>query len=125
MTKILFFILAIAAFLLNSCYYDKESQLYPVAGTSCDTTNITYSVTIKDILQNNSCLNCHSGSAASGGNVMLDNYTSLKQYVQNGQLYGSISHNPAYVPMPQGGNQLSACDIKKIKIWIDSGTPNN
>lgn len=116
---------AIFLFLVSSCYYDVESQLYPAGGTSCDTANISYSITIKNILQNNACLSCHSGSGASGGNIVLDNYNSLKVYAGNGQLYGSISHNPGFVPMPQGGNKVSDCDLNKVKIWINAGILNN
>ena len=110
---------------LNSCYYDVESQLYPNGSTTCDTTSVTYSLTVRSILQANSCLGCHSGSGASGGNVILDNYNSVKLYAQNGKLYGSINHSPGYIAMPQGGNKISPCNISKVKKWIDSGTPNN
>ncbi|MFI5188445.1 MAG: hypothetical protein ACHQF0_17060 [Chitinophagales bacterium] len=126
MKKIIFslFVAAIFLFSLNSCYYDTESLLYPTAAT-CDTTNITYSVTIKNILQNNSCIACHSGTAAAGGNIILDNYNSVNTYAANGKLYGSINHDPGYIAMPQGGNKLTSCDIKKVKIWIIAGMQNN
>lgn len=112
-------------FVLNSCYYDVESQLYPVGSTSCDTTTVTYSITIRNILQTNSCLGCHSGSAASGGNIILDNYNSVKIYAQNGKLYGSISHASGYIAMPQGGNKLSSCTLLQVKKWVDLGMLNN
>jgi hypothetical protein len=123
-----FYILLIIAILMvfaSSCYYDVESQLYPAGGTSCDTTNISYSTTVKSILQNNACLSCHSGSGTLGGNIVLDNYNSLKPYAQSGQLYGSISHSVGFAPMPQSGNKMSECDLKKVKIWITAGIPNN
>lgn len=113
------------AFGLSSCYYDVESQLYPNSNANCDTLTVTYSTTIRNILQNNSCLGCHSGSAVSGGNIVLDNYNSVKTYAQNGRLYGSVSHGAGYSPMPQGGNKISSCNILQIKKWIDSGILNN
>ena len=112
-------------FAFNSCYYDFESKLYPVGSANCDTTNVTYSITIRNILQSYSCLGCHSGSAASGGNIILDNYNSVKTYGQNGRLYGSINHASGYVAMPQGGGKLSSCNILKVKKWIDLGMQNN
>lgn len=124
-TVIFFFVSIIALYVFNSCYYDAESQLYLVGSTSCDTTNVTYSITITSILNVNGCLGCHSGSAASGGNVILDNYNSLKTYALNGKLYGSINHSPGYIPMPQGGNKMSSCYIKKVQVWINAGFPNN
>ena len=118
-------IITILLFAVSSCYYDVESQLYPAGGTSCDTTNVSYSVTIKNVLQNNACFSCHSGSGAPGGNIVLDNYNSIKLYAQNGRLYGSLNHDPGYAAMPQGGNKLSHCDLTKVKIWITAGIPNN
>jgi hypothetical protein len=127
MKKLLSLLLAITVLMLvlNSCYYDVASQLYPAGGTTCDTTNVTYFTTIRNILQVNACLSCHSGSGTIGGNIALDNYNSLKVYVQNGRLYGSMNHNPGYVAMPQGGNKVSDCDLTKVRIWINAGIPNN
>jgi hypothetical protein len=113
-----------ALFGLSSCYYDKESQLYPFSN-SCDTLNVTYSTTVRTIIQNGGCLGCHTSPAASGGNIVLDNYTALKTVAQNGKLYGAINHSPGFSPMPQSGGKLTNCDISKIKKWIDSGTLNN
>ena len=124
--KILTVILFITAGLVvQSCYYDKASQLYPVVASTCDTANVTYSATVRSILQNGGCLSCHSGTGASGGNIILDNYTSLKPIAQSGRLYGAISHSPGYNPMPLNGGKLTNCDISKIKKWINSGIPNN
>ena len=109
---------------LNSCYYDKESQLYPFS-SSCDTANVTYSTTVKTILQNGGCLGCHAAPAASGGNIVLDNYSAVKSIAQSGRLYGAISHSPGYQPMPQSGGKLTNCDISKVKKWITDGLLNN
>ena len=54
MKKILFIIALCGCFILNSCYYDKEEELYGAGG--CDTTQVTYSVTINTIINNNACL---------------------------------------------------------------------
>jgi len=110
--------------LLHSCYYDNEQTLYPF-GTNCDTTNVTYSTTVRNILQNGSCLTCHSGTAASGGAIALDNYVAVKTIAQSGRLYGAINHAPGYQAMPQNGGKLTVCDIRKVKVWIDAGMLNN
>ena len=109
--------------LISSCYRDVEELLYPVNGT-CDTNNIAYAATVVPILRSNGCLGCHSGGAPSG-NISLEGYSNIRIVAQNGKLFGAISHSPGFSPMPQGGNKMSACNINKIKAWLDAGFPNN
>ena len=108
---------------LSSCYRDVEELLYPSAG-ACDTNGVTYGNTVALLLQSNGCVSCHSGGAPSG-NILLDNFTSVRTVALNGKLYGSISHSAGFSPMPQGGNKMNACQINKIKAWIDAGALNN
>jgi hypothetical protein len=91
--------------------------------SGCDTTNVKYSTHIKPLIQTN-CQGCHSG-ANPGGGLELVTYEGVKAVAQNGKLVGSISHLPGYKPMPQNGNKLSDCDIRKVQLWISNGTPNN
>ncbi len=113
---------------LNSCYFDNAEQLYPNGTAPCDTSNVTYSNSVLPVI-NQYCISCHGGSFPQG-NIFLDNYTNIALHAnipagQPGSLYGAISHNSGNFPMPQGGNQLSACIQRKIKIWIDAGAPEN
>ncbi len=117
-------IFSILLIIINSCTHDTES-LDQGNSNTCDTSNVTYSVTIKGILENNACLTCHSGTAVDGGNVVLDNYSSISQYAANGKLWGALNHESGYPAMPKGGNKLSDCNLKKIKIWIDTGIQDN
>lgn len=114
-------LLTVLGLLFSGCYYDVEEELYPNNGI-CDTNNVTYVLTIAPIL-NQHCNSCHSG-AAPIGNIDLSNYANVKLNAENGALYGSISHNPNWSQMPQGGNKLDDCTILKVKTWIDQGTPN-
>jgi hypothetical protein len=107
----------------SGCYYDIEDKLYPKS--TCDTSNITYSKTIVPILQNYGCNSCHGGTAASGGNIVLDTYAGVKTYAENGHLAGSINQSSGFSAMPLGGGKMNSCDIIKITSWINSGTPNN
>lgn len=107
-----------------SCYYDKEDYLY---GTSpCNSSGSSFSTTVLPIL-NQRCNSCHSSNAASsaGGGIILDNYNSVKNYVPNGSLLGSIKHSSGYSPMPKGGGSLTACEIAKVTDWVNNGAPNN
>jgi hypothetical protein len=112
------FFIVIAA---TGCYYDKEEILYP---QSCDTATVTYSASVAPILSA-SCVNgCHSGASPSGG-ISLITYADVKTQVNNGKLWGAVSHAAGYSPMPKNSSKLSSCSLAKIKKWIDAGAPNN
>lgn len=89
----------------------------------CDTTNVTYSGSIKPIITTY-CQGCHSGSQPGAG-IDLTSYNGVKEIALSGQLYGSVAWLGSYSPMPQNGNKLSDCNIKKIQIWINNGSLNN
>ena len=113
------FLLLLAA--TSGCYYDKEEILYPQ--TVCDTSVVTFSASVTPILSS-SCNTCHGGNTPSAG-IKLDTYTGVKQQVDNGRLWGAVSHSASYSPMPKNGNQLNSCNLSKIRIWIAAGAPNN
>jgi mono/diheme cytochrome c family protein len=115
---------ALAMLLLVSatgCYYDKEEILYPA--TACDTTVVTYSTSVVPILSAN-CFSCHGGNTPSAA-IRLDTYAGVKQQADNGRLFGAVSHDASYSPMPKGGTKLNPCNIAKIRKWIAAGAPNN
>lgn len=91
--------------------------------SACDTTNVTWSQTIKPVIDLH-CKGCHSGAAPSGG-ISLATHAGVQSVALTGKLYGVISWENGFVMMPRGGNQLPACIIKKIKTWIDAGAPDN
>jgi hypothetical protein len=118
MKKILTFVLAISFF--GSCYYNNAEDLLGTA--NCDTTNVTYSITVNKILTDY-CTSCHSDASLQGG-ITLEGYDNVKKYVDNGSLIGSINQ-VGFSPMPKGSAKLSDCDISKIQKWISDGAPNN
>ena len=87
----------------------------------CDTTGVTYTNFIYPLV-GNQCLGCHAGPSPSG-NLDLSSFDKVKASAQSGKFYGSIAHQPGIKPMPDGGQQLSACYINKVKAWIDDGMP--
>lgn len=105
----------------GGCQYYNEEDLYPV--NTCDTTGVTYSLTITQILSQN-CYECHS-AAIHTEDIILEGYDNVKIYADNGALLGAIRHEAGYAPMPDNGPQLGACDISKIEKWIADGAPNN
>lgn len=114
---------------LCSCSWRKEAPLPKVQ--VCDTSNISYSQTVKPIFETN-CYSCHSTAVTQGkGGLDIENYTSLMNYLNRNydgvfgsQFYRVVSQAPGTLPMPPA-SKLSDCDISKIKAWIDKGAPNN
>ena len=108
---------------ISSCKYDNAETLYPAE--PCDTTMITYTLTIAPIISFN-CLNqdCHGGSATVSG-IPLDGYENLKATVDSERLLGAIRHENGYSAMPKNTTSLIECDIEKIEKWVADGAPNN
>src|SRR5262245_30791598 len=90
------------------CYYDVEEELYPSG--ACDTTNVTYSLSVKPILDQN-CNICHATGSTAGGGIVLDTYSGVNGVAQTGQLMGAIKHESGYSQMPKNAVQLDDCSI--------------
>lgn len=90
---------------------------------TCDTTSVTFSGSVQPILQTY-CTVCHGGSAPEAG-VNLSTYAGTKAMATGGTLVGVIEHTSGYSPMPKNSNKLSACNIAKIKKWVDLGAKND
>jgi hypothetical protein len=116
-TSILIIIILCA---LSGCRYDVETNM------ACDTSNVTYSSTIRGIINTYGCLqsSCHGGTSPGSG-FKLDSYEGVKAKVTDGRLFGAINHSPGFAAMPQNAGKMNQCDIDKVKAWIDAGAPNN
>ena len=106
---------------LGACYYDNEDDLYP---NGCNTSYVSYSENLIRILERHQCISCHDTQNEQGG-VNLEGYDNIIVYVENGQLMGSIRHDPGFEAMPLGTPKMSNCDIAKFQAWVDAGAPNN
>jgi uncharacterized membrane protein len=111
---------------VNRCYYDSEEYLFPEISNNCDTTSVTFSQTVSEIL-NNKCLSCHSNTAAAalGGNIKLESYADVKARADDGKLLGAITHAQGYIAMPLGAQKMDDCSIGAIQKWIQEGALNN
>jgi len=106
---------------LYSCFYDKAELLYPPTVSTCDTTNVTYTLKIAPVFTAN-CLSCHSNStyiSNGGGVVKLQDYVDVKANLN--QAYSDILIGK----MPKGGAKLDDCTISLLTIWKNAGAPNN
>jgi len=124
MKKIVLILLIITG--IAACYYDNEENLYPVLNDTCDTTGLTFSQKVLPVFRTY-CYSCHSTAdfAASGGNINLEDFNTLKQIALAGTLMGALTHDPRFSPMPKGGNKLDTCSISKVSVWIEKGTLND
>lgn len=104
-----------------SNWINQGAQNTICTAAACDTSSVTFSASIKPIIQNK-CQGCHSGSNPSGG---YDFTTHAGVAAVKTKLFGAVNHLSGYIAMPQGGNKLPACDIRKIKLWVDAGALNN
>ncbi|MEQ8908533.1 MAG: hypothetical protein RIC95_05045 [Vicingaceae bacterium] len=90
---------------------------------NCDTTNVTFSLNVKPIIDAN-CKGCHNGSNPQT-NVLLTNYSEIESRASLGELVGAIKHESGYVAMPLNQAKLDQCLISQIEIWVNDGAPNN
>lgn len=91
--------------------------------TSCDTLNVTYSNTIRPVVQAR-CQGCHSGATPQGG-LDFSSWSVLNAVAADGRLEGAIQHLPGYEPMPRNAARMNDCRITQFLQWIDAGAPNN
>jgi uncharacterized membrane protein len=127
--KNIFCIGAILVFIVSSCYYDSDEALFPnLAGlngqSKCDTTNVTFSGTIKPMIDQN-CNTCHFAGNVGTGGIYLVTYSDISN--QASSIYTSISSTPGSTKfMPKYfTTQLDSCTLKEFKKWMKAGTPNN
>jgi len=99
----------------------KHTTCDSTATDICDSLNVTYSGTIKPIIDNY-CATCHSGSNPPGG-VLLQNYSELVSVINDGN-FQTLVFNYTDNPMPPSG-KLNTCKIAQLKKWIADGMPNN
>ncbi|GAA4755509.1 hypothetical protein [Flavisolibacter ginsenosidimutans] len=121
MKKISFLLLFLVAIIAAGCYYNNEEQLY---NCPVDAASTKYSTTVANILTSYGCTGCHVAPVPSG-NIDLSSYAGVKVVAGDGRLYGAITHAPGLQPMPQGAAKMNGCDIRRVKVWIDAGAPNN
>ncbi len=119
-------LLILVVTVVSSCYYDNREDLLPENANQCDTTQVTYALSVAPIIQGY-CLSCHSNTAAPifGSNIKLEDYSGIKVKVDEHRLLGAISHLPGYVAMPLNDPKLDDCKINTIRAWINAGAPNN
>jgi mono/diheme cytochrome c family protein len=106
---------------MASCASNNEEELYPI--DTCDTVQVTYSLTIAPIIAQN-CAACHSGLAPIS-NIPLDTYSGVKAMVDAERLVGSLRRLDGFSPMPQNAPSLPECELLQIETWVNAEAPDN
>ncbi|MDB4347128.1 hypothetical protein OAB01_00565 [Bacteroidia bacterium] len=124
MTRLILTLSLVITFLLSSCYYDTEEELYPTNnGNNCDSVKGAFSAEILPVI-NVQCRSCHNTSFSSGG-VNLEGFTNIQNAALNGKLIQSLNHESGVSPMPQNSPKLDDCTLKAFEDWKNAGAPNN
>ncbi|TGE17009.1 hypothetical protein [Hymenobacter elongatus] len=105
----------------TACSYSQGSEPSPCN----DPTPATYTAVISPIFDAQ-CRSCHGATVYQtlGGGNDYSTYQAIKSQSAS-LILGCIQHAPGYDPMPKGGAKIPACDIERIKTWIEAGQPNN
>lgn len=101
-----------AIFMMNSCKNDNEEELYGNDTIPCDTSNVTYSGTMKSFFDAQ-CTSCHYD-----GNQypFLENFATAHDYaISNG--------NTLFTKIKDGhqGTNVTVCEKIQLQKWINSG----
>jgi uncharacterized membrane protein len=117
MKKIITILLIITS--LSSCYNDKEELLYPPIQNECDNVNSSFAYDIYPIILNKCSISgCHNSSDIAA-NVVLETYEQVSGY--SGIIY-QVCITTQSMPI---GDRLTQSEIKSLKCWLLSGSPNN
>ena len=99
----------------------KNGALNDVCTSLCDTTGvITYQKQISALISKN-CISCHSGANASKG-ILLDSYTGVKTYLDNGKLFAAVKGTSIQMPP---GYTITSCELREIELWKANGAIQN
>lgn len=111
-----------AGLYFTGCSKTSEDQLN--GSSTCDTTNVKYSVQVVNILNAN-CYACHKGSGVATSGIDLGDYAHFMVQVSNGNVRHAITWDGKAFPMPYNLPQLPSCEIETILAWINAGAQNN
>lgn len=116
-------LLSICSYILvSSCNKDKTKLTNELTCDGIDGSNNTYNTRIKSILDNNcATAGCHDAATASA-TVILDNYVSSKDALNNKNVLCAINYETSCSPMPPT-TKLNDTLINYINCWKQSGFP--
>ena len=94
------------------------------ASATCDSSLFLFNTHVLPIFESN-CVGCHSGAEPDGG-YDFSSYAGVKASVDEGRLLGAIQHLTDYSAMPPSPSpKLDACNLAKVRKWVQNGAVNN
>lgn len=91
----------------------------------CDTNSISYQSSIKLILSNYGCTNCHKVPPTGGANSSLLTKQDVIKAIESQFLLERIQRISGYAPMPLNpSSALDDCSIQTMIKWKENGYPD-
>jgi hypothetical protein len=118
MKKVIFLILVVSGLVIYSCDSTTYDEISAV-------TNPTYAKNIAPLMASK-CTNCHSPNSSNDQQPYLNNYTEVKEQVENGDVL-CIIDDPQQcfysdIMPPEG--RMPQATIDMINLWKDQGFQN-
>lgn len=102
--------------------YPEPNKQSPTTTNSCDSSNITYSNFVANVMSTNCTFSgCHG---AGSSYFDLSNYAALKLKVDDGSFYNRVIVQKDMPPSNSSGPiSLDDCTLGKLKKWVNNGAP--
>ena len=112
MTKTHILLMLFLSFIMSSCSSGSDDPIIdPIPND-----NVTYSGTIKQIIDNN-CISCHADPPVDGAPTSLITYQNVKDAVMSSNLIARVENGS----MPPQGADLTDAQVQSIKDWQSGG----
>lgn len=111
-------------YMFQACEYDNLN-VQPATPENCDTTLLKYNDGIKALVATHCGTSDNACHKTGAQQVNLDIYDEINDAADNGDLMGSLRHEPGFEPMPSGGIILDECTLSKFQKWVDADEPEN
>jgi len=89
----------------------------------CDATATSFEKNIQPLFKLY-CYGCHQANDKQG-NVSMEDYNHILEFVRDGSLLGSMKHEIYYDAMPLYLDKMTDCQIAQVENWINQGAQNN
>jgi hypothetical protein len=102
--------------------YPESKKQNPTSTITCDSSNVTYTNFVANVMSTNCTLSgCHNSGSSNGD---LTSYALLKLKIDDGSFYNRVLVQKDMPPGYSSGSiSLDDCSLGKLKKWINNGAP--